>query len=65
MPTCGDAKDMTGGCGLTSWFPGIASAMAGKDYQFYNNCAKGGGPECNLLHDGENIIKGAGTKARI
>jgi hypothetical protein len=29
--------------------------------KFYRDCANGGGPECNSLHDVEKIVKGAGV----
>ncbi len=46
MPTCGDAKDMTGGCGLNSFVPGQAEAMDGAKEQQYENCKQGKGG-CN------------------
>ena len=61
MIACSEGKDMTGGCGANSeWYPGVTQDLAGNDYQFYANCAKGGGAECTSLHDVENILKGAG-----
>ena len=38
------------------------NATANQKYnQFYAKCAQGGGPECNTLHETENILKGAGV----
>ena len=61
MIACSEGPEMRGGCtGDNSWYPGKTQDSAASEYQFYANCAQGGGSECNTLHDVENIVKGVG-----
>ena len=52
----------TEGCSATQWDMdrAIGNAERAKSTKFYRDCANGGGPECNTLHDAEDILKGMG-----
>ena len=52
----------TEGCSATQWDidRAIGNAERAESTKFYRDCANGGGPECNTLHDTENILKGMG-----